>query len=175
MRWSLCGAQSILCGVDSMANTVLSPARTKRQVVVAVAVVTNDQGEILLTRRHQPELPDAHGRWEVPGGRVEHGEPAHETARREVLEETGYEIEVDQTKVVVRDYLWKFPDYDAHTILIGHRAKLIGGQRKVEGGKVIDVRWWSREAVPEDNLLALADVFINELLPAGTKEENGSQ
>lgn len=54
-----------------------------------VVVVLDDPGEhVLLTWRHRC-VPDIWS-YEIPGGLVEHGEPPIETARRELLEETGY-------------------------------------------------------------------------------------
>lgn len=54
------------------------------------AIVFDSQGRVLLVRRGQP--PNK-GLWSVPGGRLEPGESLIECCRREVLEETGMEIE----------------------------------------------------------------------------------
>lgn len=53
-------------------------------LVGAVVVISNDQGQILLECRKEPE-----GSWGLPGGLMELGESTEDTARREVLEETG--------------------------------------------------------------------------------------
>lgn len=137
--------------------------RQQTQLVVAGAIVIDDQGQVLLTQRSQPELPEAHGRWEMPAGKVEHGESPHETAVREVFEETGFQVEADLFKVSVKDMVWHFPERDAHTILIAYRCRLIGGQKKVQGGKVADVRWWPIDRLPLNNILPLDDEFIFEL------------
>jgi len=55
-------------------------------VPAASAVVTDTEGRILLQRRRDNEL------WALPGGGMEAGESIAETAMREVLEETGYEV-----------------------------------------------------------------------------------
>jgi len=86
---------------------------------------------------------------------VEHGEAPHETAVREVFEETGYQVEADSIKVSVKDMIWRFPSKDTHTVLIAYRCHLVGGRRKVQGGKVSDVAWWPIDALPLDNLLPL--------------------
>jgi len=55
----------------------------------AVYVVCRDADErVLLTRFHLPGHPDS-GRWAMPGGGMEWGESAEETAVRELEEETG--------------------------------------------------------------------------------------
>jgi len=59
-------------------------------VVVGVAIV--DRGRVLTARRVHP--PEAAGRWELPGGKVEPGESLAECAEREVAEELGCVIAV---------------------------------------------------------------------------------
>jgi 8-oxo-dGTP diphosphatase len=55
-------------------------------VSVAAAVV-NDDGRLLAIQRRD------NGRWELPGGVLEHGETIHEGLVREVAEETGVVVE----------------------------------------------------------------------------------
>jgi ADP-ribose pyrophosphatase YjhB (NUDIX family) len=62
------------------------------QPVVGVgAVVLDDHGRVLLVKRaHAPRQ----GEWSLPGGRVELGESLIDATRREILEETGLDVEV---------------------------------------------------------------------------------
>ncbi len=55
---------------------------------VGAYALCRDDGRILLTRFADPGHPD-HGKWTMPGGRMEWSESARETAHRELLEETG--------------------------------------------------------------------------------------
>ncbi|HET6937364.1 MAG TPA: (deoxy)nucleoside triphosphate pyrophosphohydrolase [Nocardioides sp.] len=64
----------------------------RRQVVVGAAIVRD--GRVLAARRTAP--PSAAGRWEFPGGKVEPGETDAESLVRELLEELGIRITVDQ-------------------------------------------------------------------------------
>lgn len=57
-------------------------------VVAASAVVTDDQGRILLQRRRDNSL------WALPGGGMDMGESLPGAAVREVKEETGYDVEI---------------------------------------------------------------------------------
>ncbi len=60
--------------------------------LVAGALFEMDGGIVLVQRGIEP----GYGKWTFPGGFVERGEVAEEAARREVLEETGLEIEVGE-------------------------------------------------------------------------------
>ena len=53
----------------------------------------------------------------VPGGGIDEGEEPIETARREVLEETGYSVKVDKADSFVSQYLfeWNGKVYDCTT------------------------------------------------------------
>lgn len=61
--------------------------------IVAVAFVIERNGQILMLRRGI-DKDHAPGTWETGSGRVEYGEGAEAAIRREVLEETGLEIEI---------------------------------------------------------------------------------
>lgn len=51
----------------------------------SIVIIVNEEGHILLQERHNHA-------WGLPGGIMELGESCEETARREVLEETGLTI-----------------------------------------------------------------------------------
>ncbi|MFD7154833.1 NUDIX hydrolase [Kribbella sp. NPDC059898] len=57
-------------------------------VVAASAVITDDDGRILLIRRADS------GNWALPGGALDLGESISDCAVREVREETGLDVEV---------------------------------------------------------------------------------
>ncbi len=61
-----------------------------RRLVVGAAVLR--EGRVLAARRTAP--PAAAGRWEVPGGKVEPGEPPAAAVARELVEELGVDVEV---------------------------------------------------------------------------------
>lgn len=60
--------------------------------LIGVAVVWNDEGQILIDRRPQQGLLG--GLWEFPGGKIEPGETVEECIRRELQEELAIDIEV---------------------------------------------------------------------------------
>jgi 8-oxo-dGTP diphosphatase len=66
------------------------PPRPPSVLVVGAAVVRH--GQVLAARRTYP--PQARGRWELPGGKVEAGEDPAAALVREVREELGCEVRV---------------------------------------------------------------------------------
>jgi 8-oxo-dGTP diphosphatase len=72
-------------------------------VHVAVGVIRNSLGEILLARRHG----DAHqgGLWEFPGGKLEAGETVESALRRELREELGIAVDAASPLIkIAHDY-----------------------------------------------------------------------
>jgi ADP-ribose pyrophosphatase YjhB (NUDIX family) len=59
-------------------------------VVGSSAVVTDDEGRILLQRRSDS------GNWALPGGAMDIGETFAQSAAREVKEETGLDVRIDR-------------------------------------------------------------------------------
>lgn len=59
--------------------------------LAAAAIATNDDGEILMVQEGKSHVE---GTWNFPGGSFEEEEGLKETAAREFLEETGYDIEL---------------------------------------------------------------------------------
>jgi 8-oxo-dGTP diphosphatase len=59
-------------------------------VPIVSIVVLDEQGSILLLRRHNADLGG--GKWGTPGGRLEAGEDTKVAATRELYEETGVRV-----------------------------------------------------------------------------------
>jgi 8-oxo-dGTP diphosphatase len=76
--------------VDLALLTPMHNERTTRSVVVGAAIVAG--GRVLACARS--DQPQAAGRWEFPGGKVEPGEDDATALARECLEELGVRIDV---------------------------------------------------------------------------------
>ncbi|MDX1429662.1 MAG: (deoxy)nucleoside triphosphate pyrophosphohydrolase, partial [Rhodothermales bacterium] len=80
------------------------PKRRPRKEVpvyrVAVAAMFDDRRRLFIQRR--PEDGLLGGLWELPGGKIRDGETAHEACLREVMEEVGVAVTIDEQLSVVR-------------------------------------------------------------------------
>ena len=63
-------------------------ASPKKQIFLVMGCVVKDQC-VLMTQRNEPDHPEIHGKWELPGGKLEFGEDPGAAAEREIQEETG--------------------------------------------------------------------------------------
>lgn len=103
-------------------------------VVAVAAIVFDDQGRVLLIERARP--PGV-GLWSVPGGKLEPGETLRAAVAREVLEETGLEVEVGELVEVIE----RMGD-GWHYVILDYLARVTGGALRA-GDDVSDARWVS--------------------------------
>jgi len=117
---------------------------------VAVAVLADETGRILIARRHE----DAHqgGLWEFPGGKVDPGEGLADALRRECHEELGVEIQAHRPLIRIRH------DYPDRSVLLDvHRITAYRGEpRGLEGQPLA----WVTAAALVDYPMPAADVPI---------------
>lgn len=87
---------------------------------VAVGALIRDSRErILLIRRgHEPNR----GKWAVPGGKVEMFESIQDAVKREVMEETGLQVEVRRLLAIV-----ELMEGGFHYVILDFEAEMTGG------------------------------------------------
>jgi len=124
--------------------------------IVGVGVALVDDGEILLIRRGRDP---GRGLWAVPGGKIHHGETMKEAARREMLEETGLEVEVGDV-VWVGEYI----EGDDHLVLIDFAGSVIGGELRA-ADDADEARWVPLDEAGSYPLTLTMYDLIDTLLP----------
>ncbi|TAK26197.1 MAG: NUDIX domain-containing protein [Chloroflexota bacterium] len=92
---------------------------------IGVGVLIVDDGRLLLIQRG---TEPSRGRWALPGGMVNIGEPAREAAAREALEETGLRVSVGDV-FWVADGITHASDgrVQYHTVILDFLATVVGG------------------------------------------------
>jgi A/G-specific adenine glycosylase len=100
--------------------------------VIGVAVIWNDQDQLLIDRRKPEGLLG--GLWEFPGGKVEPGETIEACIQREIQEELGIEISVgDRLTVVDHTY-----SHFRVTLNVHHCRYIAGEPQTIECD---EIRW----------------------------------
>lgn len=79
---------------------VKAPKKKVPHIVVGAAVVTNRKGEVLIAQRRNEDMLG--GLWEFPGGKQETGETIQQCIARELNEELGINIEVQDYLTTVK-------------------------------------------------------------------------
>jgi ADP-ribose pyrophosphatase YjhB (NUDIX family) len=111
---------------------VVAPASTTRpsrqypaQPIVGVGAVIVQNGNVVVVKRRFEPLA---GQWSLPGGRLELGETLEAGLAREMLEETGLEVEVGPV-VDVFDRILLDPERNVryHYVLIDYLCRPVGG------------------------------------------------
>ncbi len=118
--------------------------------VVGAAIVRD--GQVFVARRTTP--PEAAGRWEFPGGKVEDGEQPEEALAREIAEELGCRIEVT-------GWLEGSTDVGIKYVLTVATARLIGGEPHPHEHDA--VRWLGADELHEVDWLDTDKPFLAEL------------
>jgi 8-oxo-dGTP diphosphatase len=131
---------------------------TEAPVEVAVGAVVRRGDEILLVRRGRGA---GVGRWSLPGGRVEFGETLAAAVAREVVEETGVEVEVG-------DFLgWAerigSEPFDYHYVILDFAATPRRPEAEVTAGDdAADAAWFPCAALADVDLVAGLHEFLTE-------------
>src|SRR5579859_1351192 len=81
---------------------------------VAVSALIFENGHVLLAHRRDIDW------WNLPGGGMESGETVDEALRREVYEETGLEVEIEQLVGV-------YSKPQKQEVVLAFRCRVIGG------------------------------------------------
>jgi 8-oxo-dGTP diphosphatase len=108
--------------------------------MVGVGAVVIDGDHVLLIRRGQEPMK---GQWSLPGGALEVGETLLDGVRREVLEETGLEVEpvalIEVLDRIVRDEDGRV---QFHYVLVDYLCRVTGGKLCC-ATDAVDARWAS--------------------------------
>lgn len=113
-------------------------------LVGANVIISNQDKEILLQKR-------LNGQWGLPGGLMELGETIEDTARREVLEETGLFIgELDLVGVFSGNkYFFKLKNKDEfYSVTVVFFANDISGQLIIDHTESQELTFFNIETLP---------------------------
>lgn len=114
----------MLAGRATTGETV---ADLPKHFVSVAGVVVDASQRVLVIQRHDNR------RWEPPGGVLEPDETFDDGVRREVLEETGLEIEVERLAGV-------YKNMRREVVVVVFRCRAVGGSLRLSD-ETVDVAW----------------------------------
>lgn len=109
--------------------------------VGVAALVEDEAGRILMIRRGPGATQS--GLWAIPAGYVDYGEDVREAAARELLEETGLEVEIGEPVFVASN----FHDPAKLTVGIWLRGTVVGG-RLAPGDDADEAGYFALDELP---------------------------
>ena len=120
-------------------------------LVGSVVILLNNNNEILLQKRKT----SSYGMWGLPGGLMELGESAEDTARREIYEETGLNI----GKLNLFDvfsgakHLVIVPNGDKfYSVTIAYYTQDFKGQIRIDEVESLELRFISLDSLPDNTV-----------------------
>ncbi len=108
--------------------------------VIGVAVIWNNQGQILIDRRRPEGVLG--GLWEFPGGKIEPGETVEECIKREIQEELGITIEVGEHLITI-NHVYTHLEV---TLNVHHCRHLTGVPQPIECD---EIRWITLDEIDQ--------------------------
>jgi 8-oxo-dGTP pyrophosphatase MutT (NUDIX family) len=116
-------------------------------MVGSTVLVLDAQNRLLMMKRSDS------GNWGVPGGAMELGETTEETARRELYEETGFQVD-ELTLFGVfsgKELYYRYPSgEEAYNVSIVYLAHNVHGTVKLLDGEHYDFQYFDLMQLPEN-------------------------
>ncbi len=126
---------------------------------VGIGVFVIKEGKFLMGKRLGSH---GEGTWSVPGGHLEFGESFADTARREVLEETGVGIKNIRFGALTNDY---FEKEGKHYVTIWMLSDHESGEATIlEPDKYVDQDWFDLHTLPSPLFLPWEQLLKSEFL-----------
>ncbi|MCI0562563.1 MAG: NUDIX hydrolase, partial [Nitrososphaera sp.] len=139
------------------------------QIPVVMGCVIRDKA-VLMVRRNSPAIPELHGKWELPGGKIEFTEDYTTACEREIYEETGVRTKVLRMLPVPYSAVRTMKDKTIHALVVCFQCVFLNDQAPPYVEKGIDrVDWIKLEDVDPLTTQAGTLFFLNYIRQKGTE------
>jgi len=122
------------------------------------ALIIKDNKVLLVKRANEPNK----GKWSIPGGVVKLGESLIDALKREIIEETGLEINVLDVACVSEEIVKDYESIKFHYVIIDFFAEVVGGELKV-GSDAEEARWVSFDELDDLEIVEFVKKLIENV------------
>ena len=130
-----------------------------KQFLVTAAIIKHNNKYLVAQRL--PTCKNAPLKWEFPGGKIKIGENPRNCLKREIKEELGIEIKVEDI-FETTSHILKKEDCDIHIVLLFFKCALVSGiPKKLE---VNDFKWVKKEDLNNFDYINESDRKVVEKL-----------
>lgn len=146
----------------------MTKKRYKKEHIVTsvVAVIVDDDGRVLLTKRSIPPFID---QWVMPGGKIDLGEPILEALKREVHEEVGLEVEVEEL-IDVFEHLTPGAD-NCHFVILYYLCRPLYCDIVHNENEVAEAAWVSCSELPNYAMPNGARFILGKVFPEFSQQK----
>lgn len=102
---------------------------TQNGIVLVVSTSILKADKVLMIKENKPSVRK---KWNFPGGRIETGEDILDAARREVKEETGYDIKLTGTTGIYNF----MSNINTQVIMVHFIGEIIGGSLELQDNEI---------------------------------------
>lgn len=138
---------------------MLKQKSVKKQITVFIAFIIKNK-KVLMVQRTEKECPEAHFKWEFPGGKANFNETPKQAVIRETFEETGVKIKVSSLIPYIQVNYWNYPWGIQQTFVFCYSAKYISGKIQSADHHVKKLEWMPLKKLNEKDLLPGIKEFI---------------
>jgi len=132
----------------------------------AYGVINDGLGAILLVQLGERE-PD-HGKWTLPGGGLEFGEQPQDAANREIQEETGLTVYLEDPIKIFTFVTGEASDATHHTAILYRTKDHRGSIKAANDGFTGAVQWFSYQELISLDLTPVAQAGVDWLFRSTT-------
>lgn len=136
------------------------PYKKEHIITSVVAVIVDDDGRVLLTRRSIQPFQDL---WVMPGGKIDLGEQILGALKREVHEEVGLEVEVEGL-IDVFEHLTPGEE-NCHFVILYYRCRPLCADLILNEHEVAEAAWVPHGELGGYTMPAGASYILGKVFP----------